>query len=556
MKLAAALAMFLCCFLAALSPSQGAKDTAPAGVHATECSQWNTRAWSKNAGLEEIHKCLAAGANPNARDAQGETPLSMVTVVTTKKDPAVIKTLVDAGADPNARNRYGWTILYRAASRIKDPAIIRTLIQVGADLGAEQSGGWTPLHIAAANNKDPTVITTLLEAGADLEARGKEEGKTPLHAAAGVTAKHYNGASARTLLNAGADPNSQDKYRRTPLHEAAYFAQIATVKMLLNAGADPNAPANRGVTPLHFAVSYNKYLGEDGHGRKNPVIRILIDAGAKLEAQTEEGRTPLHYAAYNIQFANTLLAAGADPYALDEGGETPWDLVQESAMGTGKHWRLEAGYDGVFQIEVAPRQPRVHLEPRPSHALGACADWNSRGFFESAKLSDVTRCLQAGANANVRDEIGRTPLYGAVIGGATEVVMALLKAGANPNARDAICMTPLHFAAALWRAEAGTALLAAGADPALRDEDGEFPFDEIPDGVGTALRLRVKGLMRPGGGEIGGPLQTRFYSKLYQGKFNQVRRLLSPNPIPPECSESGDPLSIPLGQRRSRRRVR
>lgn len=296
-------------------------------------------------------------------------------------------------------------------------------------------------------------------------------------------------------------------------------------------------------------------MGEDGHTRKNPVIRILSDAGAKLEARTQEGRTPLHFAAYNIHFANTLLAAGADPHALDEEGDTPWDLVQESAIGTGKHWRLEARYEGVIQIEPAPREPRVQLEPRPTHAQVDCSNWNTASFFEAAKLPDVTRCLQAGADLETRDGLGHTPLYQAVINGATEAVTALLGAGAIPDARNVICMTPLHYAAALWRSGAGMALLAAGADSALRDEDGDFAFDEIPSGVGDILRLQAKGQF-PTGGQIGGRQQTKFYSKLYQGKFRQVRRLLSPNPIPPGCSESGDPLSIPIGPRRDRPRVR
>ena len=85
------------------------------------------------------------------------------------------------------------------------------------------------------------------------------------------------------------------------------------------------------------------------------------------------------------------------------------------------------------------------------------------------------------------------------------------------------------------------ALLAAGADPAARNEDGNFPFDEITAGIGDILRLQAKGLFPPGG-EIGGPLQTDFYSKLYQGKFSQAHRLLSPNPIPPACSERRNPF--------------
>ena len=264
-------------------------------------------------------------------------------------------------------------------------------------------------------------------------------------------------------------------------------------------------------------------------------MTALVNWGADLEVRAVNSASPLHFAALGSPEAvAALLEAGADPDAQDEDGDTPLDVAADNKA-------VRALLEAAGAV--------------PAPALGACANWNTASFFEAAKLSDVTRCLQLGADLETRDGRGETPLYQAVINGTAEVVTALLGAGANPDARNVICMTPLHFAATLWRSGAGMALLAAGADPALRNEGGDFPFDEIPGGIGDVLRLQAKGLMRPGG-QIGGRMQTDFYSKLYQGKFSQVHRRLSPNPIPPACSESGDLRSIPSAPRRNRPRVR
>ena len=80
-----------------------------------------------------------------------------------------------------------------------------------------------------------------------------------------------------------------------------------------------------------------------------------------------------------------------------------------------------------------------------SPALGACPNWNTTFFFEAAKLSDVTRCLQTGVDLEARDRGGATPLYKAVINGTAEVVRALLGAGANPNARGFNLYDPATF---------------------------------------------------------------------------------------------------------------
>ena len=47
-------------------------------------------------------------------------------------------------------------------------------------------------------------------------------------------------------------------------------------------------------------------------------------------------------------------------------------------------------------------------EVRESIVSIDCADWNSAGFFRTAAVEDVTRCLDAGADPNAQDENGQT----------------------------------------------------------------------------------------------------------------------------------------------------
>ena len=137
----------------------------------------------------------------------------------------------------------------------------------------------------------------------------------------------------------------------------------------------------------------------------------------------------------------------------------------------------------------------------PVHAQVDCADWDTLAFFEAAAISDVTRCLQAGADPNVLPLAaaggnagavmalleaganleartgGLTPLHLAASSGGTEAVMALLEAAANLEARRTEGGgTPLHLAAFNGSAETVMALLKAGANLEARDESGQTPL--------------------------------------------------------------------------------
>lgn len=86
----------------------------------------------------------------------------------------------------------------------------------------------------------------------------------------------------------------------------------------------------------------------------------------------------------------------------------------------------------------------------------------------------VVMLLAAGADAEARDRLGRTPLAVAAASGHVAKLRALVAAGANKNARDSAGRTPLMTAAAggpaLWRPYRD--LVSSGANMDLQDADG------------------------------------------------------------------------------------
>ena len=164
---------------------------------------WNTMEFFETATVAAVTTCLNSGADVNAQDQSGYTPLHYA--VAFNSDPAVAKTLLKAGADLQARDHeWGATPLHWCAWANKNPSVIIALLESGAEPNVQDKGGGTPLHAAVLNNSNPAIVIALLDAGAKTGIRDQEEDKTPLDYASENTALKDSNAYRRLVEQSAA----------------------------------------------------------------------------------------------------------------------------------------------------------------------------------------------------------------------------------------------------------------------------------------------------------------------------------------------------------------
>jgi ankyrin len=288
-------------------------------------------------------------------------------------------------------------------------------------------------------------------------------------------------AVATATLHAAAQAAEVD------LTQAAERGDRSAVIAFLEAGVDVDGARVDGTTALHWAV----------RAAELETAELLLAAGADPLADDRYGITPLYLAAVNgdVPMLARLLEAGADANAIAPTGETTLMTATRTGVAVSIELLLERGA-AIDARDAEFEQTALMLAVREGHSdavallidRGADVDAHTRigPTPEFTPPCKGTGCGSEGVGINRgglpgrgrRAEIrgGMTPLLYAARDGRTDAARLLIEAGADIEQREANGISPLLMAVLNNQLDVARLLLDAGADTNADDFWGRAPL--------------------------------------------------------------------------------
>jgi len=527
------------------NPSQG-RDGSTALILTLEGGLDVTQRGRGEARLSVVQLLLHAGANPNATDLDGWSPLSMsLRWWSDAPSPSSLQaraaeSLLAAGADINARVKLDPIVGGKPVQMSLEPratplseAVLdhkRTLITFLLDHGADPKAQDSVALAAAVHVGDKDMVELLLSDGASPNARAYMSHDPVL-----TDARAYmsHDSIALILLGAGADANTRMTGTRESvplLANAARAGDREFVAALMSKGADPNArvldPGGRPRTMLEWILGESSASFTPEHRRSVPV-GLLLSAGANPNMHDDPEMLLALTRDDEPDVIGILMDKGArlEPVVLP-GGERIGPISNQIRSGR-----------TALPLEML-RRAKGQLSRDEKYALLMAVQ--RRSVVEAQNVELVRSLLEHKTDPNFRGPRRETALHLAALTGQVAVMEMLLAAGTDPDARTGLApeplsatsrvnpqitellllgsaaaeakapalrflplmldgrLTPLMLAAAAEHREAVQLLLRKGAKPDLKSEYGETAAElarqrlnsEIAEDLATAGRNR------------------------------------------------------------------
>ena len=285
------------------------------------------------------------------------------------------------------------------------------------------------------------------------------------------------------------------------------------------------------MSAIHLVAGADSRLIDAARHRQPSHVRSLLQERVDVNVAQADGATALHWAAHwnDLETADLLLRAGADPDASNEFGVTPLSLACTNASAAMVGRLLAAGANpNAKGARVPPLMTcaRTGSVDAVNALIARKADVNAREplrdqtplmWAVSQKHVDVTRVLIA----HGADVAARSRPSGVVVNRANPTDIYTAVVGTVPRGGS----TPLLFAARQGDVESARLLLAAGANV----------NDLLPDGT-SALTLAAHSnhaplvqllLDRGANPNIIGSGYTALHAAVLRGNLDSVRALVA-----------------------------
>ena len=235
------------------------------------------------------------------------------------------------------------------------------------------------------------------------------------------------------MTQRGSDVNALCEYSTTVLIRAAQEGQDKRLKSLLNSGAGVNDSDSNGDTAL-IKASLN------GHKK---CLELLLETGADVNISNSEGFTGLMCAAQN-------------------GHETCVELLCQNDINEQRRWSSDLCSKGGDLDETF--RDLIKSVNGYNDVVNNQVDASLMLAASSGRSKCIDLLIKAGADVNITDVNGYTPLTISVDHGHEHCVRLLIRAGADVNKPTDEKHTPLMCAASTGNESCLEMLLKAGAD--------------------------------------------------------------------------------------------
>lgn len=362
-------------------------------------------------------------------------PTALLDVVRARDKDGVVR-LISRGCSIAERTQNGQTALHFCAI-YNDSEMAQILLEHGADINARDNQLRSPLNVAL-SSEAMSVAILLVQRGCSLT--GCADMIFPL------TQRIEEISGIGILLKDLAPKLNKSTKGPYIVHQAVESNDLQSLDLLLSAGFDPNQRNTYGLPPLYEAMLQNQ----------KQAVRLLLNYGAnKDEYLPLETRDKLSNNNSSHQRLADKLLSGITPLAV--AARVLRDVEMTRIL-------LDSGADPNF---IYPNNGVVML-----NGLG------DEEYLECAKI-----IIESGANVNIRDFTGTSPVYWANACNNPKLMDFMLGHGGEANHYyDDEHPTILFLAAARGHKEIAEILLKHGADLTVKNNSGKTALDIARNG--------------------------------------------------------------------------